>query len=46
MKRVLGGNSKQDLYKDPRGNIYVKPKGSPVKGEPTGVNINDPGGHA
>jgi RHS repeat-associated protein len=45
MKKSLGAGGQHDLYKDPQGNIYAKPKGSPVKGEPTGVNINDIGGH-
>ena len=31
----------QDLYKDQKGNIYVKPKGGKGAGEPTGLNIND-----
>jgi RHS repeat-associated protein len=30
-----------DLYKDKRGNIYVKPKGGAGPGEPTGLNIKD-----
>ncbi len=31
----------QDLYKDKKGRIYVKPKGGKGTGEPTGLNIND-----
>lgn len=30
-----------DLYKDPKGNIIIKPKGGSGPGEPTGININD-----
>jgi len=30
-----------DLYKDQKGNIYVKPKGGVGPGDPTGININD-----
>jgi Bacterial toxin 33 len=33
--------SKQDLFKDREGNIYVKPKGGRGPGEPTGLNVND-----
>lgn len=35
-----GGPSKCDLYKDRRGNVYVKPKGGRGPGEFTGVNLN------
>lgn len=35
-------SSKRDLYKDSKGNIYVKPKGGNGPGDPTGININDP----
>jgi RHS repeat-associated protein len=38
---VKDNNSGQDLYKDRRGDIYVKPKGGAGPGEPTGININD-----
>jgi len=31
----------RDLYKDTDGNIYVKPKGGQVPGEPTNLNINE-----
>ncbi len=30
-----------DLYKDAKGNIYIKPKGGKGPGEETGYNIND-----
>jgi Bacterial toxin 33 len=30
-----------DLYKDKKGDIYIKPKGGRGSGEPTGENIND-----
>jgi len=30
-----------DLYKDAKGEIYIKPKGGCGPGEPTGLNIND-----
>jgi RHS repeat-associated protein len=33
--------SKQDLFKDKNGEIYVKPKDGSGPGEPTGININD-----
>jgi len=33
--------SRQDLYKDRKGNIYVKPKDGHVPGEPLGININN-----
>lgn len=35
--------SKRDLYKDSRGNIYVKTKGGQGAGEHTGINIKDQG---
>ena len=41
---TLGTNknlSKFDLYKDQKGDIYVKPKGSSEQGEFTGLNIKD-----
>jgi hypothetical protein len=34
-------SGERDLYKDKKGDIYVKPKGGKGEGEPTGVNIND-----
>jgi len=40
-KGCPGGVSKCDLYKDRRGNIYVKPKGSRGAGVFTGLNINN-----
>jgi RHS repeat-associated protein len=33
------GGSKEDLYRDREGNIYVKPKGGAGPGEPTGINL-------
>jgi len=33
------GNSKSDLFKDGKGNIYIKPKSGNGPGEPTGINI-------
>ncbi len=30
-----------DLYKDKKGNIYIKPKGGSGPGEPTGHNIKN-----
>ncbi|MCC7001784.1 MAG: hypothetical protein IT357_06490 [Gemmatimonadaceae bacterium] len=40
---IKGGKnaSKFDLFKDSKGNIFVKPKGGQGPGEPTGLNIND-----
>src|SRR6185437_8027296 len=40
IKKNFGGG-KADLYKDPQGNIYVKPKDFAGKGEPIGININN-----
>jgi hypothetical protein len=43
-KDILGSNAnigKYDLYKDKKGNIYVKPKGNKGPGAPTGLNIKD-----
>ena len=34
-------NSRQDLFKDKNGDIYVKPKKGQGPGDPTGLNIND-----
>jgi len=36
-----GKSASRDLYKDKKGNIYVKPKGGNGPGESTGLNIND-----
>ncbi|MCB9757831.1 MAG: hypothetical protein H6753_05340 [Candidatus Omnitrophica bacterium] len=33
--------SKFDLFKDAKGNIYVKPKNGQGSGDPTGFNINN-----
>jgi uncharacterized protein RhaS with RHS repeats len=41
IKEGFGPPSRSDLYKDRRGNIYVKPKGGNGPGEPAGLNIND-----
>ncbi|TLY83342.1 MAG: hypothetical protein E6K42_02735 [Gammaproteobacteria bacterium] len=30
-----------DLYKDKKGNVYVKPKGGSGPGQPTGINIKN-----
>lgn len=41
---TLGGTPRvggYELYKDPDGNILVKPRGGIGEGEPTGYNIND-----
>src|SRR5258708_4078299 len=40
---LKGGKAtgQRDLYKDKKGNIYVKPKGGSGPGEPTGLNIKD-----
>ena len=40
-EELKGGKStgKLDLYKDPQGNIIIKPKGGAGPGEPTGINI-------
>jgi hypothetical protein len=35
------GGSKFDLFKDPKGNISVRPKSGKGPGDPTGLNIND-----
>jgi hypothetical protein len=32
----------RDLFKDKKGNVFVKPKDGTGPGDPTGVNINDP----
>jgi RHS repeat-associated protein len=37
----LKDNSRQDLFKDRKGNIIVKPKAGNGPGDPTGYNIND-----
>jgi RHS repeat-associated protein len=37
---LKNGDSKADLYKDTKGNIYVKLKGGSGDGDPTGYNIN------
>lgn len=37
----LKDNSKQDLFKDRDGNIYVKPRSGVGPGEPAGININE-----
>ena len=37
----LKPNSKYDLFKDEKGNIFVKPKDGSGPGDPTGININD-----
>jgi RHS repeat-associated protein len=34
-------HSRYDLYKDPKGNVHVFPKGGQGSGDPTGININD-----
>lgn len=36
----LKPNSKYDLFKDPEGNISVKPRDGAGPGDPTGYNIN------
>jgi RHS repeat-associated protein len=43
-EEIKGGKAtgKLDLYKDKKGNIYIKPKGGSGPGEPTGININKP----
>lgn len=44
IKAEIVGNkngSKFDLYKDKKGNIYVKPKGNIGPGEPAGYNLNN-----
>jgi hypothetical protein len=33
--------SRQDLFKDKSGNVYVKPKNGSGPGEPTGINLRD-----
>ncbi len=42
-EELKGGKrtGKTDLYKDKKGNIYVKPKGGSGPGEDLGININD-----
>ena len=40
LKKELGAGQGSNLYKDKKGNIYVKPKGGQGPGEPTGININ------
>ena len=44
LKKDITGDkkvSKYDLYKDKNGDIYVKPRNDPGRGEWTGYNIND-----
>ena len=41
LKDGFGPPSRSDLYKDRKGNVYVKPKGGRGNGDPTGININD-----
>jgi RHS repeat-associated protein len=43
-EEVKGGKAtgKLDLFKDKKGNVYVKPKDGSGPGEPTGININKP----
>lgn len=36
-----GQGDKNDLYKDKKGNVCIKPKNSEGSSEPTGININD-----
>jgi hypothetical protein len=38
---LKGSDATKNLFKDRKGNIYVKPKNGIGFGEPTGVNIND-----
>lgn len=40
----LKPNSKFDLFKDDKGNVFVMPKNGSGPGDPTGININNPGG--
>jgi len=37
----LKPNSKYDLFKDRKGNVYVKPKDGSGAGDETGINLND-----
>ncbi|MBK7687972.1 MAG: hypothetical protein IPJ35_02990 [Elusimicrobia bacterium] len=32
--------SRRDLFKDRKGNVYIKPKGGRGTGEPLGINLN------
>ena len=41
LRYPLKPNARYDLFKDQKGNIYVKPKGGGGPGDPTGLNIND-----
>jgi len=40
-KTLKIGGSKQDVYKDPNGNLYAKPKGGSGPGDPLGINIHN-----
>jgi len=42
-EEIKGGvrTGDRDLFKDRKGNIYVKPKDGSGPGEPAGLNIND-----
>ncbi len=40
----LKPNSKFDLFKDDKGEVFVMPKNGSGPGDPTGININNPGG--
>jgi hypothetical protein len=43
MKKDVGIRSGAGLYKDSRGNIYLRPNGAFGRGEPVGININSIG---
>jgi hypothetical protein len=42
-EELKGGKAtgKLDLFKDPKGNIIIKPKSGNGPGDPTGININN-----
>jgi RHS repeat-associated protein len=39
--KAKGGKSQADLFKDGKGNIYIKPKNGSGPGEPLGINIKN-----
>jgi hypothetical protein len=41
LKEGLGAGGEQELFKDRKGNVIIKPKDGSGPGEPTGININD-----
>jgi RHS repeat-associated protein len=38
---LKGGDATKDLFKDKKGNVFIKPKNGNGFGEPTGINVNN-----